>query len=47
LTSPKLAESLHPFSAAPERMRVKWLVKNRSEMAPKRSNKEDGKVKES
>jgi hypothetical protein len=46
LTSPKLAESLRPFSAAPECMRVKWLMTNRSKMAPKRSNKEDGKGKE-
>jgi hypothetical protein len=28
-------------------MRVKWLVTNRSEMVPKRSNKKDGKGKES
>jgi hypothetical protein len=47
LTSPKLAESLHPFSAAPERKRVKRLMTNRSEMAPERSNKKDGKGKES
>jgi hypothetical protein len=47
LTSPKLAKSLRPFSAAPERTRVKKLVANRSRMAPKRSNKKDGKGKES
>jgi hypothetical protein len=47
LTSPKLAESLRPFSAAPERTRVKQLVANRSRMAPKRSNEKDGKGKES
>jgi hypothetical protein len=43
----KLAKSLHPFSAAPERMQIKRLVANRSEMAPKRSNKKDGMGKES
>jgi hypothetical protein len=42
LTSPKLAKSLCPFSAAPEQ-----LVANRSRMAPKRSNEKDGKGKES
>jgi hypothetical protein len=47
LTSPKLAESLHPFSAAPGRMRVKRLVTNRSKMALERSNKKDGNGKES
>jgi hypothetical protein len=41
-TSPKLAESLRPFSAAPEQ-----LMANRSRMAPKRSNEKDGKGKES
>jgi hypothetical protein len=45
LTSPKLAESLCPFSAAPERMPAKRLMTNRSDMAPERSNKKDGKGK--
>jgi hypothetical protein len=47
LTSPQLAESLHPFFVAPEHMQVTQFVTNRSEMTPKRSNKKDGKGKES
>jgi hypothetical protein len=47
LTSPKQAESHHLFSAAPEHTRVKRLVENITEMAPKRSNEKDGNGKES